>query len=66
MNFVIIGAGGYIAERHFKSIKNTKNKLVAACDINDSVGLLDRYFPECKFFKNLSSLRNLLLSLKKK
>ena len=66
MNFVIIGAGGYIAERHFKSIKNTKNKLVAACDINDSVGLLDRYFPECKFFKNLSSLQKFIIEFKEK
>ena len=66
MNFVIIGAGGYIAERHFKSIKNTKNKLVAACDINDSVGLLDRYFPECKFFKNLSSLHKFIIEFKEK
>ena len=66
MNFVIIGAGGYIAERHFKSIKNTKNKLVAACDINDSVGLLDKYFPECKFFKNLSSLHKFIIQFKEK
>ena len=66
MNFVIIGAGGYIAERHFKSIKNTKNKLIAACDINDSVGLLDRYFPECKFFKNLSSLQKFIIEFKEK
>ena len=25
-NFILIGASGYIAERHFKAIKNTKNK----------------------------------------
>tara|TARA_B100000989_G_scaffold233385_2_gene180183 strand:+ start:12623 stop:13528 length:906 start_codon:yes stop_codon:yes gene_type:complete len=66
MNFVIIGAGGYIAERHFKSIKNTNNKLVAACDINDSVGLLDKYFPECKFFKNLTSLYKFIIEFKEK
>ncbi len=29
-NFALIGAGGYIAPRHLKAIKETGNKLVAA------------------------------------
>ena len=49
-NFAIIGAGGYIAPRHLKAIKDTNNTLIAALDVNDSVGILDRYFPEVPFF----------------
>jgi UDP-N-acetyl-2-amino-2-deoxyglucuronate dehydrogenase len=49
-NFVLIGAGGYIAPRHMKAIKETGNNLVAALDKHDSVGVLDGYFPNCDFF----------------
>ncbi|MGN6539184.1 MAG: Gfo/Idh/MocA family oxidoreductase [Ginsengibacter sp.] len=49
-NFALIGAAGYIAPRHMKAIKDTGNKLIAALDKNDSVGILDSYFPEADFF----------------
>ncbi len=49
-NFAITGVAGYIAPRHLQAIKDTNNRLVAALDINDSVGILDRYFPEASFF----------------
>lgn len=44
------GVAGYIAPRHLKAIKETGNRLLAACDPHDSVGLLDSYFDDCKFF----------------
>ncbi len=49
-NFVLIGAGGYIAPRHMKAIKDTGNNLLAAIDKHDSVGVIDSYFPEADFF----------------
>lgn len=49
-NFVLIGAGGYVAPRHLKAIKETGNTLLAALDKNDSVGILDSYFPKADFF----------------
>ena len=49
-NFVLIGAAGYVAPRHLQAIKDTGNKLLAALDKNDSVGILDSYFPEADFF----------------
>jgi UDP-N-acetyl-2-amino-2-deoxyglucuronate dehydrogenase len=49
-NFALIGAAGYIAPRHMKAIKDTGNNLVAAYDPNDSVGILDSYFPDADFF----------------
>ena len=49
-NFALIGAAGYIAPRHMKAIKDTDNNLVAALDKNDSVGIIDSYFPQSDFF----------------
>jgi UDP-N-acetyl-2-amino-2-deoxyglucuronate dehydrogenase len=49
-NFVLIGVAGYIAPKHLKAIKETGNNLLAALDKNDSVGILDSFFPNCDFF----------------
>lgn len=48
--FALIGAAGYIAPRHMKAIRDTGNELVAAMDINDSVGIIDSHFPDAQFF----------------
>jgi UDP-N-acetyl-2-amino-2-deoxyglucuronate dehydrogenase len=48
--FAIIGVGGYIAVRHLKAIKETGNILLASLDPNDSVGIIDSYFPDSHFF----------------
>ena len=48
--FGLIGAGGYIAPRHLKAIKETGNDLVVAMDVNDSVGIMDSHFPNAEFF----------------
>jgi len=49
-NFALLGAAGYIAPRHLKAIKDTNNTLIAALDKFDSVGIMDRYFPNAEFF----------------
>ena len=49
-NFALIGAAGYIAPRHMKAIKETKNQLVAAFDPYDGVGIMDSYFPKASYF----------------
>lgn len=48
--FALIGAAGFVAPRHMKAIHDTDNKLVAALDPSDSVGIIDSYFPEADFF----------------
>ncbi|MCM2284750.1 MAG: Gfo/Idh/MocA family oxidoreductase [Desulfobacula sp.] len=48
--FALIGAAGYVASRHMKAIKETGNILTAALDPNDSVGIIDSYFPGADFF----------------
>lgn len=50
INFALIGAAGYIAPRHMRAIKDTNNNLVAALDKNDSVGVIDSFFPKADFF----------------
>jgi UDP-N-acetyl-2-amino-2-deoxyglucuronate dehydrogenase len=65
-NFAITGAAGYIAPRHLKAIKDTGNNLVAAVDPNDSVGILDRYFPETSFFTEFERFDRHLEMLRRK
>ena len=50
LNFAIIGAGGYVAPRHMKAIREIGGNLAVACDPNDSVGILDSHFPNAEFF----------------
>lgn len=49
-NFAITGVGGYIAPRHLKAIRDTGNRLIAAVDPKDSVGLLDQFSFDVRFF----------------
>ena len=49
-NFALIGAAGYIAPRHLQAIKDTGNQVVALLDKSDSVGIIDRYFPDAALF----------------
>ena len=55
-NFVLIGASGYIAPRHMMAIKETGNKLIAAYDPYDGVGIIDNYFPDAYFFTEFERL----------
>ncbi|MCP3874406.1 MAG: Gfo/Idh/MocA family oxidoreductase, partial [Desulfobacteraceae bacterium] len=48
--FALIGGAGYVAPRHMRAIKDTGNSLVAVLDPNDSVGIIDSYFPKSDFF----------------
>ena len=49
-NFALTGASGYVAPRHMKAIKDNGGNLIAAVDPNDSVGILDSYFENVRFF----------------
>ena len=49
-NFAITGVGGFIAPRHLKAIHDTGNRLVAAADPHDAVGILDRFSFDVRFF----------------
>ena len=53
MNFALIGAAGFVAPRHLKAIHDTGHRLIAAVDPHDAAGILDRYFPEARFFTEI-------------
>jgi UDP-N-acetyl-2-amino-2-deoxyglucuronate dehydrogenase len=63
-NFALMGAAGYIAPRHMKAIKETGNKLVAAYDPYDGVGVIDSYSPDTKFFVEFERFDRYLEKLK--
>ena len=65
-NFALVGAAGYIAPRHMKAIKDTGNNLIAALDKNDSVGILDSYYPEADFFTEFERFDRHIEKLKRK
>jgi len=50
LRFALVGAAGFVAKRHFEAIKHVGGELVAALDLNDSVGLIDSFAPEADFF----------------
>jgi UDP-N-acetyl-2-amino-2-deoxyglucuronate dehydrogenase len=49
-NFAMTGVAGFVAARHLKAIADTGNRLVAAVDPHDAVGILDRYAFDVRFF----------------
>jgi len=64
--FALIGVGGYIAPRHLRAIKDTGNELVAALDKNDSVGVIDSYTTEARFFTEFERFDRHLEKLRRK
>lgn len=65
-NFALIGASGYIAPRHYKAISETGNNLIAIHDPNDSVGVIDNYFPHADFFTEFERFDRHIDKLKRK
>jgi UDP-N-acetyl-2-amino-2-deoxyglucuronate dehydrogenase len=49
-NFAVTGVGGFVAPRHLKAIQDSGNRLVAAVDPQDAVGILDRFAFDVRFF----------------
>ena len=49
-NFAITGVAGYVAPRHLQAIISTGNRIIAATDPHDAVGILDRYSFDVRFF----------------
>ncbi len=65
-NFIIIGASGYIAPKHFEAIKKTKNNLLAAYDVSQTAGKIDSFFKDCKFFFDFKEFQKYINKIKKK
>lgn len=63
--FAITGVAGYIAPRHLRAIKDTGNELIAALDPHDSVGILDQYFPDTRYFQEYERFDRYLEKLRR-
>jgi UDP-N-acetyl-2-amino-2-deoxyglucuronate dehydrogenase len=50
-NFGIVGAAGFVAPRHLQAIRDTGNVIAAATDPSDSVGVLDRFSLQVRYFR---------------
>lgn len=59
--FALIGAAGFVAPRHLRAIKEVGGELVVAVDKNDSVGILDSFFPNVGFVSNIDELCKFIL-----
>ena len=64
-NFALIGAAGYIAPRHMRTIKDLGHHLSVGYDINDSVGISDSISPESEFFTEFERFYEYAQSLKR-
>lgn len=63
--FALIGAAGYIAPRHLQAISAVGGDLAAALDRSDSVGIMDRYFPDTAFFTEFERFEAHLADLRR-
>jgi UDP-N-acetyl-2-amino-2-deoxyglucuronate dehydrogenase len=64
-NFAMTGVAGFVAARHLKAIHDTGNRLVAAVDPHDAVGVLDRYAFDVRFFTEFERFDRHLEKLKR-
>jgi UDP-N-acetyl-2-amino-2-deoxyglucuronate dehydrogenase len=65
-NFAITGVGGYIAPRHLQAIRDTGNRLLAALDPHDAVGILDRYFDDVVYFREFERFDRFVEKVRRK
>lgn len=65
-NFAITGVAGFVAPRHLRAIRETGNRLVAAVDPHDSVGVLDSYFDNVAYFREFERFDRHLEKLRRK
>ena len=64
-NFAITGVAGYIAPRHLRAIRDTGNRLLAAVDPHDAVGMLDQFGFDVRFFTEFERFDRHLEKLKR-
>jgi UDP-N-acetyl-2-amino-2-deoxyglucuronate dehydrogenase len=60
LTFALIGVAGYIARRHLEAIRDVGGTLTACHDVTDSVGILDSYFPDARFFTDGAEFEDFL------
>jgi UDP-N-acetyl-2-amino-2-deoxyglucuronate dehydrogenase len=64
-NFGIVGAAGFVAPRHLQAIRDTGNVIAAATDPSDSVGVLDRFSLQVRYFREIERFERHLDKLRR-
>jgi len=62
--YAMFGTAGYVSPKHLKAIKDTGGELVCFHDPSDSVGIIDSYFPEAKYFREFERMDRELYKLR--
>jgi UDP-N-acetyl-2-amino-2-deoxyglucuronate dehydrogenase len=65
LNFAITGAGGFVAPRHLRAIRDTGHRIVAALDPKDAVGVLDQFSFDVRFFTEFERFDRFLEKLRR-
>jgi len=58
--FCVIGAAGFVAPRHFAAIKEVGGVVDAIVDPSDSVGIIDQFFPNARYYRTDNELSDYL------
>jgi UDP-N-acetyl-2-amino-2-deoxyglucuronate dehydrogenase len=64
-NFAITGAGGFVAPRHLRAIRDCGHRIVAALDPKDAVGVLDQFSFDVRFFTEFERFDRYLEKLRR-
>jgi UDP-N-acetyl-2-amino-2-deoxyglucuronate dehydrogenase len=64
-NFAITGAAGFVAPRHMRAVRDTGHRLIAALDPKDSVGVLDQFSFDIRFFTEFERFDRYLEKLRR-
>jgi UDP-N-acetyl-2-amino-2-deoxyglucuronate dehydrogenase len=64
-NFALTGAAGFVAPRHMRAIRDTGHRLLAAVDPKDSVGVLDQFSFDVRFFTEIERFDRYLEKLRR-
>jgi UDP-N-acetyl-2-amino-2-deoxyglucuronate dehydrogenase len=64
-NFAVVGVAGFVAPRHLRAIRDTGNRLIAAADPHDAVGVLDQFSFEAPFFTEIERFDRQLEKLRR-
>ena len=62
--FALLGVGGFVAPRHLKAIKENNGELIASCDVVDSVGVIDSFYPDSLFFNNFNGFEKFISEMR--
>lgn len=65
-NFALIGAAGFVAPRHMRAMRDSGSRLLAVADPHDAVGIVDEFFPDVKYFREIERFDRFLEKVRRR